>query len=203
MESLWLDIRYAIRALSRNRRFTLAALASLGLGIGLNAAVFSFVNAVLLRPFPYKDPDQLVIIWGTKSFDERGGMSREETEGWRRDADLFEDVAPFQINLISFALGSEQTDVVRGAVVGSRAFPVLGVEPVLGRTFLEGPEDQGDVNAVILSYGLWRARFGGNRGILGQTIELNGAPYPIVGVMPREFFFPDESAQLWVPLTRA
>jgi putative ABC transport system permease protein len=203
LESLLLDVRYAFRALFRNRRFTLAALTSLALGIGLNTALFSVVNAVLLRPFPYADPGRLVIIWGTKSFDVRRGMTREEFEELRKSSGVFQDVAEFQINPVSFALGSDQTDVVRGAVVGSRAFPVLGVQPVLGRGFLEAPEDQGDANAVILSYGLWRARFGGNHGILGQAIDMNGAPYTVVGVMPPEFFFPDESVQLWVPLTRA
>lgn len=201
MKGLWLDIRYGVRALCRDRKFTLFAIVSLGLAIGLNTAVFSFVDAVLLRPFPYRDPSSLVLVWGTRSLEVRRGMSTALVKVWRERNETLEDIATFQINPFPFALGPDQSDVVKGAMVGPRAFSVLGVQPLFGRTFSEVQESRNAGETVILSYGLWQAQFEGSPRVVGKIISLNGHPYTVIGIMPRDFFFPDQWARLWVPLT--
>jgi putative ABC transport system permease protein len=197
------DLRYALRALARNRSFTIAAVLSLGLGIGLNTAVFGFTNAVLLRPFPYRDADRLVAIWGTKSFDVRRGMNGEDVENWRLRSDAFVDVAVFQINSFPFSPGDSATETIQGALIGTRVLPLLGAPALLGRTFSEIDEEPGGDKRVMLSYGFWQSHFGADVGVVGKSIQLNGELYSIIGVMPRGFFFPDQHMQIWVPLTRA
>lgn len=198
---LWSDTRHGARSLFRNWKFTLGAILSLGLGIGLNTAVFSFVNAVLLRPFPYRDAQQLAIIWGTKSFDVRAGLNGDQIDYWRAHNHSFDDMTVFQINLLPFGIGVDQTDVVEGAMVGANVYSVLGVTPMLGRTFSEERNYLENDKSVVLSYGLWYTRFGQDANIVGRSLDLNGQPYTVIGVMPREFFFPDQTAQLWIPLT--
>ena len=195
------DVRYGVRALRRDRKFTLFAIVSLGFAIGLNTAVFSFVDSVLLRPFPFKDPSRLALIWGTRSVDVRRGMSGELVKVWRERSGTLENIAAFQINPFPFALDPDRSDVVQGAMVGPRTFSVLGVQPLLGRTFSEAQESSNAGETVILSYGLWQAHFAGSPRVIGKIISLNGHPYTVIGVMPRGFLFPDQWAHLWVPLT--
>jgi putative ABC transport system permease protein len=203
MEFMWRDFRSGIRAVLKNRRFAIAFLIPLAAGIGLTTAVFSFTDAVLLRPFPYATPDRIVLIWGTKSVDVRRGISGEEIENWRKQNTAFEDISAFQINPLPFSDGDDPTRTVQGAVIGTNAFSVLGVRPLLGRTFSEQENDGGGERHVLLSYGLWQSRFGGDASIVGKFIHLNGELYDVVGVMPASFFFPDEFIQLWVPLNRS
>jgi len=203
MEGFWRDIRYGIRELTRTRGFTIAALLSLSAGIGLNTAVFSFTDAVLLRPFPYKDPGRLVLIWGTKSIDVRRGMNGESVEDWRKQSQTLADIAVFQMNPYPFSVGNDSTQNVQGALVGTNAFSVLETHPLLGRTFSDLENHPGGDKRVILSYGFWRSHFAENTDVVGKMIQLNGEIYDILGVMPQGFFFPDQDIQLWVPLTRA
>jgi putative ABC transport system permease protein len=196
------DARHAIRTLRKKRRFIASVVLSLGFGIGLNTAVFSFVNTVLLRPFPYKDPARLVLIWGTTSFDVRRGMDGQLVDRWRAGSRTIEDAAVFQLNSFPFVFGSDASDSVRGGMVGTRLFPLLGAAPLLGRTFSEFADEVGG-KSVVLSYGLWKSRFAGDASVIGKTIVLNNETYTIVGVMRAGFFFPDQDAQLWVPLTRS
>jgi putative ABC transport system permease protein len=203
IEILVRDIRHAIRMLLRDRLFTLAVVLSLGLGIGLNAAVFSFTDAVLLRPFPYKDADRLAIIWGTKSFDVRRGMDGADLENWRGGSRTLADIAVFQINAFPLSMGGNESDSIQAAMVGTRVFSLLGASALVGRTFSEIDEEPGGDRRVILSYGVWLSRFGGDRSVVGRSIHLNGELYTVVGVMPPEFFFPDQYFQVWVPLARA
>lgn len=203
MEGFWRDIRHGARGLTKTRGFTIAALLSLAAAIGLNTAVFSFTDAVLLRPFPYYDAGRLVLVWGTKSIDVRRGMSGENVENWRKQSQTLADIAVFQMNPFPFSVGNDSTQNVQGALVGTNAFSVLGVQPLLGRVFSELENQPGDDKRVILSYGFWQSHFAGNTGVVGKTIQLNGEIYDVLGVMPEGFFFPDEDIQLWVPLTRA
>jgi len=200
---LWLDIRHAVRALIRNRRLTIAVVLSLGFGIGMNVAVFSIVDAVLLRPFPYLDPGRLAVVWGTKSFDVRRGLNGEYVDSWRKESHVFSDMGVFQINPLPFAVGSNQSDIFEGALVDSRIFNVLGARAFRGRTFSDSPEEWEKSNEVVVSYGFWQAHFGGDVGVIGRTIELNREPYTVIGIMPRTFFFPDQSVELWVPLSKS
>ncbi len=143
-----------------------------------------------------------MFIWGTKNFDVRRGMSGAALERWQEQSHTFEKIAPFQLNLFPMALGSGETDTVQAAYVGTDAFSILGVRPLLGETFSSAQEEPGGEKTVILSYGLWQSRFGGDKNIVGATVRVNGDLCAIKGVMPRGFFFPDQNAQLWVPLTR-
>jgi putative ABC transport system permease protein len=203
MDRFITDLRHAIRVSVRNPLFTLAVLLSLGPGIGLNAAVFSFVNAVLLQPFPYKDPDRLALIWGTKSFEVQRGLRGEDLENWGEQSHDIQDLAVFQINTFPFSIGADGAHSIRGAMVGTRTFSLLGVSAVVGRTFSEIEEEPGNEKNVVLSYGLWQSRFGRDTGVVGKSIQMNGELHTIVGVMPAEFFFPDQNVQVWVPLTRS
>ena len=202
MFALWLDIRHAVRALIRNRGLTIAVVLSLGFGIGMNVAVFSIVDAVLLRPFPYLEPGRLAVVWGTKSFDVRRGLNGEYVDSWRKESHVFSDMEIFQINPFPFAVGSNESDTVEGSLVGSRIFTVLGARAFRGRTFSDRPGESENSNDVVISYGFWQAHLGGN-GIIGRTIELNRQPYTVIGIMPRTFFFPDQTAELWVPLSKS
>lgn len=203
MDKFVSDLRHAIRVSIRNPAFTLAVLLSLGPGIGLNAAVFSFVNAVLLQPFPYKDPGRLALIWGTKSFEVQRGLRGEDLENWIEQSHDIQDLAVFQINTFPFSFGADVAKPISGAIVGTRTFSVLGASAIVGRTFSETEEEPGRENAVVLSYGLWQSHFGGDAGVVGKTIQLNSELHTVIGVMPAEFFFPDQNVQVWVPLTRS
>jgi putative ABC transport system permease protein len=202
MNSFLRDLRYAFRMLVRNRSLTAIVAVSLGLGIGLNTAVFSFVDAVLLHPFPYSQPEKLVFIWGTKNLDVRRGISGNTLDQWQSQSAAFEKIAPFQMNLISLSLDSGGADTLQAAYVGTEVFSVLGAHPIIGRTFSSAEEEPGADKSAILSYGLWQSRFGGDKNIIGTSARLGGDPYTILGVMPQNFFFPDQDAQLWIPLTK-
>jgi putative ABC transport system permease protein len=202
VKSFWRDVRYALRMLVRNHSLTAIVALSLGLGIGLNTAVFSFVDAVLLHPFPYSQPDRLVLIWGTKNLDVRRGLSGEQLERWQSQSRTMEKIAPFQLNLFPVSLGSEETDTIQAAYVGTDLLSILGTRPLLGRTFSALDEQPGGDKSAILSYGLWQSRFGGDPHVVGTTTRINRDLYTVQGVMPSSFFFPDQNAQLWLPLTK-
>jgi len=202
MNSFWRDFRYALRMLVRNRSLTAIVALSLGLGIGLNTAVFSFVDAVLLHPFPYSQPEKLVFIWGTKNLDVRRGISGVTLDQWQSQSITLEKIAPFQLNLSSVSLDSGGADTLQAAYVGTETFSVLGAHPLVGRTFSNAEEEPGQDKSIILSYGLWQSRFGGDKNIAGASARLSGTVYTILGVMPQDFFFPDQEAQLWIPLTK-
>ena len=186
-ESLRSDIRYAIRALIRNPLFTSAAVLSLGLGVGANTAIFSVVNAVLLRPLPYAEPDRLMIVWNEIN----AGLSRlplspAELLALREEDDVFEGIGGIWGTTATLFENDEPTHVSLGLVT-SNFFPVLGVGPSLGRRFLPSETGAGEGRGVILSDEFWRQQFGADPGILGQTIRLEGAETVVLGVMPRGF----------------
>ena len=184
-----LDLRYALRSLRSSRASSSAAILSLALAIGLTTAAFSFVNAVLLRPFPFSDAERLVTIWGSRAFDVRPGISGHQLERWRTSTNTVEDVAVFQLNPTRFSLGRDDSDSVIGAAVGDRVFSVLQSRPLIGRVF--SSDDNTDDAQVILSYGLWRGRFNGNPGIIGQSVLLNELSHTVIGVMRQYLIFPD------------
>lgn len=204
MGSLWRDVRYAIRTFGTNRLFTLTVVLALGLGIGATTAVFSFVDAVVLRPLPYRAPDRLVLLWAWKTKEVRRGISGPDLADLRAQNAVFEDVVPSRGDSAEpLKFGVERTRTIRGFYVGSGLFTLLGIRPYLGRAFSPGDEWQESNKAAILSYSFWTSEFGGDRGVIGRTITVEGEPYTVAGVMPPEFFFPDQSVQLWLPLKRA
>jgi len=196
------DLRYAIRLLARDRGFTTAAVLSLALAIAVNTVMFSVVDAVLLRPFPYRDQERLVLLWGTKDFQVRRGISGSQLENLSSQTRRLENVVPLQLNSFSFSFGQDDRDQVQGAYVGTKTFALLGALPFLGRVFSESEEAAGGEKTVILSHRIWQSRFGGDASILNRALRLNGEPYVVIGVMPQDFFFPDQNIGLWIPLTK-
>jgi putative ABC transport system permease protein len=198
-------LRYALRSLARTPGFTASAILALALGIGANAAVFAVVYAILLRPLPYRAPDRLVRIF--ESNDAlglpRGDVSPGTFVDLRERATTLESMAIYMARdwLVSFGAGeAQETEVARGALVSPAAFPMLGVAPVLGRTFrseADQPPPFGDSDEVVIGHALWQRRFGGRADAVGETLLLEGGRrLTVVGVMPRGFDFPAR-AQFW------
>jgi putative ABC transport system permease protein len=194
------DFLYALRALRKKPLFSAIAILTLALGIGANAAIFSVVNGVLLQPLPYPEPDRLMFLW---TYNPRQGFDKDvgtypNYEDWRRQSTSFAQMAAY--SGAGFTLtGAGDPVQLRGAFVTTNFFETLGVVPTLGRLFGPTHGTAGGARAVILSHGLWRSRFGGDSGIVGRTVLLDGRPHEVLGVMPPQFAHP-ENAVLWAPL---
>ena len=201
IEALWQDLRFAARMLRKNPGFTCIAVATLALGIGANTAIFSLVNTVLLRPLPYKDADRLVTVWGYNR--SRGyttdQVSPQDFADWKSQNHVFESMGA-STDVVYTLTGAGEPAVIIAYAFSADYFHVLGVEPILGRTFLPEEEQPGKNHVTVLSYSFWQNRLGRDPAIVGQNITLDGAPYTVVGVMPRDFKYP-ESTELWTPLT--
>ncbi len=201
METLFTDIRYGVRSLLKRPGFTVIALIALALGIGANTAIFSLVNAVLLRPLPFPEPDSLVWVFGNV----RGGGNRasvtpldyldyrERNKTFAEFAAMFSGPVP-----VNFTGAGEPERLTAAGVTGNY-FQALGVQPSLGRTFQLENEKSGQDQVVVLSHALWLRRFGGDPSIVNKTITLDGKSCAVIGVMPRDFSFP-QTAELWVPM---
>jgi predicted permease len=201
MQSLWQDLRYGARMLVRQPGFTLAAIAVIALGIGANTAIFSVVNTVMLRPLPYQNPDELVMVWETspKLGFPHNDVAPANFIDWRDENRVFTHIAAFGGTSVSLT-GRGEPERIEGQRVSASLFPLLGVAPALGRVFSaeeDGPEAE---SVIVLSHGLWQRRFGSDAGIIGQTLTLNYRPYTVVGVMPAHFRFPGREQEFWVPM---
>ncbi len=194
------DLRYAVRMLLKKPGFTLVAVITLALGIGANTAIFSIVNAVLLRSLPYPEPDHLVQIWET--FRPQDVMvtsiSPHNFADWQRENQSFERLASYSYATFTLTL-DDQPEPVRGLRVSADFLSVMGVSPALGRDFLTEEDAPGKNRVLILSHALWQRRFAGDDQIVGQTIPVNGETFTIIGVMPESFMFPD-STDIWSPM---
>lgn len=194
------DLRYAARSFLKNPGFSVVAILALALGIGANSAMFSAVDAILLKPLPYAKPDQLV--WVTQNipmFHAEMATSLDYWE-WRDQKQLFADVAVYAAKNLNLVGGGEPEQVVAAGVSAS-FFRTLGVDTSLGRAFTGDEDKPGGANVAILSQALFRGRYGGNPAILGQTVRLDDKPYTVVGVMPGSFRFPeDRQVDLLIPL---
>jgi predicted permease len=201
MESLFQDLRFAVRTLLRSRGFAVVAILCLGLGVGVNTAVFSMVNALLIRPFPFHEPDRVVTLYGSNArlgYTE-SGLSHADLADWKAGSrGTIEELAAFYTRSVAVA-GPGETERVEGASVETNTFGLLGMRPVLGRSFLPEEGISGGPRVVLLSDALWRRRFAADPHVVGRKVVLNGAPAQIVGVMPPRFKFP-EVAELWTPL---
>ena len=201
MTTLIQDLRYAARMLVKNPTFTAVAVLTLALGIGANTVVFSVVNGVLLRPLPFPEPDKLVWVQSASlgAANWAGGpISPPDYKDFREQAKSFERVAAFITNPSTLS-GTGDPERVPGAVVSADFFDMLGGRPSLGRTFLSDDEQVEMPQVVVLSHGLWERRFGGDPGVIGKSMTVDGKNLNIVGVMPAGFDFP-EKADLWEPL---
>ena len=200
MKTLWQDLRYGARMLLKNPGFTSIAVITLALGIGANASIFSVVNAVLLRPLPFKEPERLIMIRETKipQFPEFS-VSPGNFLDWKRRNTVFERLVA--VRTPSFNLiGTGDPEQLIGMRVTDGFFAILGAKPELGREFLPEEDQPGRNNVVILSHGLWQRRFGGDPKIMDQTITLSGQIYTVIGVMPATFSFGGSETALWTPM---
>src|SRR3989454_3579326 len=208
MTTLLPALRYGLRMLAKNPGFTVVAVATLALGIGANTTIFSVMNATLLRTLPFPDPDRLVLVWETfgKGPDNWNIVSAPNVWDFERQSHSFDGMAIFDSAGRGYNLSAtgtkQEPEQVSGLRVSAGFFPVLGVKPFLGRTFLPEEETLGKDHEVVLSYGLWKRRYGGDPQLVGRTIRIDGEDFTVVGVMPRDFQwqFWSSPRQLWVPV---
>jgi len=198
MDTVFQDLRYSVRNLAKSPGFSAIALVTLALGIGANTAIFSVVNAVLLRALPYADPDRLVVLM------HQGQSSNSSANflDWKHDSHVFENMGAAEAWSPNLT-GVDKPEEIVGLHLTSDIFPVLGIKPILGRTFSRDEDQIGRDHEVVLSYGFWQRRLGGAKDVIGRTLEFNAEPYTIVGVMPAGFRFAPfwaTRAEVWGPL---
>ena len=185
MDTLLRDLRYAARLLSKNPLFAGIAILTLALGIGANTAIFSVVNAVLLRPLPFRDAARLVFVV-EKSQYPIISTSYQNYQDWRDQSRSFTSMEATRGTAITLT-GAGEPERLNARMATAGLFPLLGVNAVLGRTFLQEEDKAGAAPVAILSYGLWQRRFGGSRDVLNKSVTLDSVPYTVVGVMPAGF----------------
>ncbi len=187
MATLFADLRYSVRMLWKNAGFTAIAVAALALGIGANIAIFTVVNAVLLDPLPYAQPERMMKLGLKMPQGNQFSNSIPKYMAWRQNQS-FEAMTLYDFGGLGMVLGSgDPPDQVKGAHVSAEYFKVFGVSPAIGRTFTEAEDLPKGPQAAVISYSLWQSRFGGDRGVIGRTVLLNGTPFPVVGVLPAGF----------------
>src|SRR5262245_38506031 len=193
MNTFWQDLRYAVRMLLRKPGFTVVAVITLGLGIGANTAIFSVVNAVLLRPLPFKEPGKLVRVYtefrSTSLNLPKFWMSAPEFLDIQKEANSWEEIGAWASGGANIETSGEPMRVTSSAVTRS-LIDTLGVQPALGRNFTPEEDRVGGPTAVIISHSLWQRAFGGVSDIIGKDIRINARPFSIVGVMPPDYVFP-------------
>ena len=196
------DLRHAARTLSRSPGFAVTAVAIAAIGIGATTAAFTMVDHVLIKPLPFPQQDRLVKL----TENDLAGMGRfwdvspANYRDWKRMSTSYESMGTYRGLSVNLNGGQGDPLNIDGASVTSELFPTLGVRPEIGRLFTEQDDRESAPGTAILSYGFWQERFGGNSNILGRTIELDNVPYTIIGVMPKNFYFPSREARLWTPM---
>jgi putative ABC transport system permease protein len=199
MQILWQDLRYGARMLLNKPGFTLITVITLALGIGANTAIFTVVDAALLRRLPYKAPERLYHLWEAtpqKEFAQRE-FSYPDFQDYQRNQ-VFEDIAGYRLGR-GILTGRGEPAPIMAPAVSANFFTMMGVEPVIGRLFQSGEDKPGAERVTALTYGLWQRMFGGEAGVIGQTLTINGAAYTVVGVLPANFQFAPAPADLWLP----
>jgi putative ABC transport system permease protein len=203
MKTLSQDLRHGLRVLLKNPGFTAAAIIVLALGIGANTAIFSIVNAVLLRPLPFGDPARLVQVWHVPPPKSFPGMTQFSVSAanfidWREQNHVFDKMAIYSGSSLNLT-GREQPEALQGAAVSSDFFSTLRAQPMFGRTFTADEDQPGKDHVVILSYGLWKSRFAADPNVAGRRVNFDGQPYTVAGVMGEKFALPGW-AQYWTPM---
>jgi predicted permease len=198
---IFADVRYAARLLRRAPGFTGTVVTVLALGIGANSAIFTALDRTVIRPLPYAEPDRLAALW--EDFSSVGAPKTRVSPAtfldWQKRTAAFESLAAYAGPRNMDLAGGDRPEEVLGESVTANLFPLLGVAPMLGRTFDAG-EERPDAGAVVLSYRLWQRRFGGDRGLVGRAVRMNGQMFTVVGIMPPGFQYPDRRIELWLPL---
>src|SRR5262245_49505531 len=207
LETLWQDLRQGARTLIKRPTFTIVAVIALALGVGANTAIFSVVDAVLLRALPYRDADRLVTVWEHNK--RRGNTQNVINLGnffdWKNQNSVFEDMATFFDMTANLTSGGEPEEIP-SQIATPNLFNILGMNPIMGRAFAEDDGKPGAARVVMLSFGLWQRRFGGDTQIVGRKLILNGVETTVVGVMPSDFNWHVKGgsmtrkiAQMWAP----
>lgn len=199
-ESVWADVRFAARRLANDRAFTLVAVIALAFGIATNTTFFALVNAICLRGLPIDEPARVLFIGSRDGTGRGGGVSHAEFTDLRAGSPSFERLAAMSLASMTIGDGEQAPDRVQGAYVSAATFALLRVAPVAGRDFTASDDAPGAAGVGILGNGLWQTRYGGDTGVVGQSVTVNGQPITIVGVMPAGFRFPG-TADLWLPLS--
>jgi predicted permease len=200
MDTLLSDVRYGLRLFRKSPLFTVVAAGTLALGIGANTAIFSVVDAVLIRALPYADADRVAVLWedGTRVGFTKNTPAPANFFDWRRMNRTFADMAATR-GAVASLTGDGAPEQIRGRATTPNFFSLLGVRPQLGRTFTE-TEDRDGRPVVVISHGLWQRRYGADPGVVGRTIVMNDNRYEIIGVMPRAFAFRDREIDYWIPI---
>jgi predicted permease len=201
LDALRQDLRFGVRTLIRRPGFAMIAVLTLGVGMGATTAIFSLIDSVLLKPLPFHEPERLTTVWEVRP---RFRQPRIEAApmnylDWQKQVQAFESLAAY-VNGFANLTGAGDPERLVAVQVTPNLFPTLGVAPLVGRWFAAPEGARGQTTVAILSYELWQRRFGADRGIVGQTIRLDGQAHLVVGVMPRGFQFPREGVQLWTPI---
>lgn len=202
LEALARDVAYGWRVLRKNPGFAFMSILIVAIGIGANAALFTVVRSVLLRPLPFADPDRLVMLYGQNDLKDPSSanvVAAGDFYEWQKASRGFEQMAIWRWSGYNLSGNGNELPEMVGAAYGSwNLFPTLGVQPVLGRSFTAEDDLHGANRPVILNWSLFKRRFNGDPSIVGKTIRLNAVPYTVVGVLPKWFSYPDPQVQLWV-----
>ena len=199
MESFIQDLRFGVRTLMKNPGFTAIAALTLALGIGANTAIFSVVNAALLRPLPYRDPDRLVFLWSARPNGTRDGLSFQEFNEFREQSGMLESLSAHTTQSVNLT-GVSQPDRVRGAFVSANFFETFKIAPLIGRAFTKDEDGAGAERVVVVSQSLWQSRLNGDPNLEGKKLILNDHAHSVIGVAPASFKHPlDSEVEIWMP----
>jgi putative ABC transport system permease protein len=203
MADLWQDVRYAARLLAKEPLFAFTAVLTLALAIGANTAIFSVVNAVLLRPLPYRDPERLISIPTLSPSGDRQVFFRRDLESFRSRTQTLEAVAMVMTQSVNLT-GGDRPERIRGAFVSANLFDVFQIQPLIGRTFAPDEDRPGGARLAVVSERWWRSRMNGDSALGSRTLTLNGEPYQVIGVVPSDFKEPyDPDVDVWMPVFAA
>ena len=198
MDDFWQDLRYSLRTLVSSPAFTITAVAAIALGIGANTAIFTVVNTVLLKPLSYPDPDRIVQMMNVEPDGNWPGASPTKFNNWRAQTSVLQDVSAYDFGGPGFNLTGQVPEQVHGIHVSEAYFRLFGAPVILGRTFTPQEDSPNGGHVVVISYGLWQRKFGGNPKIVGTALSLGNEPYTIVGVIGPSFRF-DPPSEIWLP----
>jgi putative ABC transport system permease protein len=207
METLWQDLRHGARSLFKQPTFTIVAVITLALGIGANTAIFSVVHAVLLQSLPYRDADRLITVWehNRRTGNTQNVINMGNFFDWKEQNRVFEDMAAFFDTTANLTNGGDPEEIPSQTATTS-LFNILGVKPILGRTFTPDEGKPGQPGVVVIGFGLWQRRFGGDPQIIGRKLILNGSESTVIGVMPADFNWHVKAgsmtrkiAEMWLP----
>lgn len=198
LDALARDLRFSIRTLGRSRTFTGVAVLTLALGLGANIAVFSLVHGLLVRPLPFPDPQNLLLLSAVDSKGREDFISYTDLQDWRRQSKSLEHFSAYVTQSVN-RTGEREPERLNGAFVSAEFFELLGARAALGRTFQAGDDQPGAPPVVVASYELWQSQFGGAADFLGKKLILNGNPFTVAGVLSAEFRFPWSDTEIWIP----